>query len=442
MTSKPIRLVHIATVPYALFYVAGQVGYMKTRGFEVYGLSSPGKLLSVFSEKEAISVKAVEMAKRITPIRDLVALFKIWRWLHKLRPEIVHAHTPKGGLLGMLAAWLARVPVRIYHMHGLRFVTATGWKRALLIRTEKLSCWFANQVLCVSTSVRDVAMDTGLCPGEKIKVLSRGSCNGVDTVHRFNPSQLPASARGETRAKYGIPQDACVLGFIGRIVWSKGIVELAEAWGGLRNEFPGLHLLMVGPLEPEDPIPRRVEELLRGDSRVHLIGEEWDTPPLYAAMDVLVLPTYREGLPIVLLEAAAMGVPVVATRVPGCMDVVEDGMTGTLVPPYDSQSLNLAIGCYLRNSQLRREHGLAARELVLRDFRQEVIWRATYEEYVRCLLKKNLAPPVSESVRGTCPHGRSESALGGSAAQTIEPRLPAFKNTAGVDDSSVALPRQ
>jgi len=398
MAPQPIRLVHITTVPYALSYFSGQVGYMKDRGFEVYGLSSPGKLLSAFSKQEGVQVQAIEMARRLTPLQDLAALFRIWRWLHSLRPEIIHAHTPKGGLLGMVGGWLARIPIRIYHMHGLRFLTATGLTRKLLMWSEKLSCRLAHQVLCVSASVRAQAVEAGYCPDEKIKVLLQGSCNGVDSTNRFNPSKIPPTARAEMRAKYCIPNDAAVLGFVGRIVSNKGIVDLAEAWCGLRNEFPDLHLLMVGPIEPEDPIPSQVEELLHKDPRVHLIGEEWDTPPLYATTDIVVLPTYREGLPTVLLEAAAMSLPVVATRVPGCVDVVEDGITGTLVPPQDSQRLAEAIRSYLKDPELRRKHGTAARERVIREFRQEMIWLATYEEYVQCLLKKKLALPLSESV--------------------------------------------
>ena len=407
MNSKPVRVVHIMTVPYSFTFIKGQVGYMKVQGFEVYGLSSPGKLLSMFAESERITVHAVEMTKRITPVRDLVALVKIWWWLRRVRPDIVQSHTPKGGLLGMLGAWLARVPVRIYLMHGLRFVTAAGWKRKLLIHTEKWACHFAHRVLCVSASVQALAVDGGLCPVEKIHVLSKGSCNGVDSSNRFNPDNVPASSRVDIRAKYGIPSETIVLGFIGRIVWSKGIVELAEAWCSLREEFPNIHLLMVGGAESEDPIPRQVSQLLRDDSRIHLIGEEWDTPPLYAAMDIFILPTYREGLPTVLLEAAAMKLPVVATCVSGCVDVVEDGVTGTLIPPRDAEKLAGAIRGYLRDPELRSRHGSAARERVVRDFRQEVIWDALYQQYIQLLAEHKLAPPLSTSMEGMSQNAQS-----------------------------------
>ena len=387
-----IKLVHVTTVPQSLFFLRGQVGYMKDRGFDIHGLSSPGEFLSRFAEQEHVVVHPVEMPRRITPIRDLAAVVRIWNVLRQVRPQIVHAHTPKGGVLGMVSAWLARIPVRIYHMRGLPFTTASGWKRALLIWSERISCRLADQVFCVSSSVRQVALENGLCPPDKIAVLARGSGNGVDAVRRFNGADLSPALRDETRGRYEIPCDALVLGFIGRIVRSKGIIELAGAWKRLRDEFPNLHLLLVGPYEAQDPISPEVDEELRRDARVHLIGEEWNTPPLYAAMDVLALPTYREGFPNVLLEAAGMKVPVVATRVPGCTDAVQDDVTGKLVPPYDSGRLAAAVKEYLNDPELRRRHGTAARDWVLREFRPQGIWQAIHQEYVRCLRGKGLLP--------------------------------------------------
>ena len=384
---------HITTVPISLGFFTGQIGYMNAQGFEIQAISSPGADLKKCAEREHVAVHAVEMPRRITPLRDLIAIFQLWRTLRRIRPAIVHAHTPKGGLLGTIAAWLARVPVRIYHMHGLPLITATGYKRLLLRWSEQVPCRLAHRVFCVSHSVREVAVAESLCPLLKIRVLLRGSINGVDAAHRFNPANASQSARVDTRSSHGIPADALVVGFVGRIVCDKGLVELAKAWRALRQEFPALHLLVVGPFEPQDPVPPDVEALLRDDPRIHLTGMVDNTPPLYAAMEVLALPSYREGFGLAAIEASAMKVPVVATRIPGCVDAVEDGVTGTLVPPRDATALADAIRTYLNHPELRRQHGQAGRQRVLRDFRPDAIWEALYQEYVRLLREKGLPSP-------------------------------------------------
>lgn len=297
----------------------------------------------------------------------------------------------------MIAARLAGVPVRIYHMHGLPFITATGLTRRILMATETISCRMASQVLCVSRSVRSLAVDLKLSPPEKIDVLLQGSCNGIDAETEFNPDRLNTSARDEIRHRYGIPPDATVVGFVGRLARAKGLVELGSAWQILRKEQPDLHLLLIGPEEPGDPPPRGLLDQLRADPHVHFVGENWDTPPLYTAMDILVLPTHREGFPIVLLEAAAMARPIVATRVTGCLDAVQDGITGTLVPAYDSDALAVGLQRYVRDPALRWRHGAAARDRILQEFRNEDIWKAIYREYARCLLSKGLMPQGENS---------------------------------------------
>lgn len=385
-------LLHATTVPQTLGFLCGQVSYISAHGITISAVSSPGPRLEAFGQTEGITVHGVRMPRRITPVGDMKAVVRLWHHFIRTMPQIVHAHTPKGGLLAMISARLAGVPVSVYHIHGMPYVTQTGVKRTLLKSTEKISCALATQVLCVSDSVREVAVRDSICPAHKIKVLLGGSINGVDADGRFNPARVGAAGR-EARARYDIPEDAPVVGFIGRIVRDKGLVELVEAWKVLRDEFPALHLLVVGPFEPQDPVPAETEAVLRSDARIHLTGRQLDTPPLFAAMDVLCLPTYREGFPNVPLEAAAMELPVAATRIPGCVDAVADGETGTLVPPRDAAALADALRAYLNDTDLRRRHGQAGRARVLREFRQEAIWEAMYQEYVRLLQEKGLPVP-------------------------------------------------
>jgi glycosyltransferase involved in cell wall biosynthesis len=298
----------------------------------------------------------------------------------------------------MVAAWLARVPVRIYHVHGLPFLTRTGFLHWLLRFTERITCALADRVLCVSRSNREVAIADRICARQKIRVLLDGSINGVDT-DRFFPAD--AASKHAARAALGLSDQAFVVGFVGRVVREKGIVELADAWRVLRESFLDLHLLLVGWLEAGDPVPQEVLERLKADPRAIMRGRDWETPPLYAAMDTLVLPTYREGFGLAALEAAAMGLPVVATRIPGCVDAVLDGLTGTLVPPRDAASLAAAIRRYREDAELRRLHGCAGRVRILERFRREALWAATAGEYRALLAERGLAgshPPALESV--------------------------------------------
>lgn len=389
-------VVHVNNVPFSLRnFIAGQPGYMRQRGLDTHVVCSAGDLLGQFISAEGVTAHVVPIHRRITPLTDILALWKIVRILRRLDAVVVHAHTPKGGLLGMLGAWLAGTPVPLYYIHGLPFVTARGFRRFALVAGDKLACALATQVICVSDSIRDLLIEHRLCRADKAKVLLSGSSNGIDAQRLFNPANFSDQARRETRERYGISEDALVLGFVGRIAKDKGIVELVEAWEVLRQEFEKLHMIVVGPFETVDPIPAEVEAVLRNDPRVHLTGYMRATnieelPALYGVMDVLAFPSYREGFGAVSIEAGAMHVPVVTTRIPGCVDAVVDGETGTLIPPRDAKALADALRVYLRDPELRRKHGAAGRERVVQHFPQEAIWEAIYQEY-RHLMESSVA---------------------------------------------------
>ena len=384
-SSAPIdqpNLVHIINAPFLLTPIfRGQGRYMRERGLESLFVTAPGKQLDAFALDENVPVREVPIARTISPLRDAKSVFRVWRWLRKLRPKIVHAHTPKGGLIGMLAGMLARVPIRVYHIHGLPFDTARGIRRQLLWLTEAFACRAAHRVFCVSNSMRDIAIRHKICSADKIVVLEKGSANGIDAIERFSPDRIDDFVRRREREKLGIPPDAKVIGFAGRVNRDKGIVELADAWQKIRQQCPEAHLLLVGPRDKKDAVPQKIFDQLDADPRVHSTGYRADTPALYAAMDVFVLPSYREGLPTVVLESMAMGLPVVATRIPGCVDVIDHQRTGTLIAPQDAGQLATAVIEYLGNAFLRCQHGKAARHHVLEHFGQERLWRATLSQY-------------------------------------------------------------
>lgn len=387
-----MKLIHVTTVPESLCsFFEGQMQYMQRMGFEVQAISSNGPALEEFQAKEKVRVQSVSMTRSITPLQDVKSLFQIWKFLRRCRPQIVHAHTPKGGLIGMLASFLANVPVRIYHIHGLPFVTAAGWKRKLLILTEKVSCLTANRVLCVSDSIQAYAAENGICMPGKMKTLLNGSINGIDSKTRFNPLRFSEVERAKIRAQYKIPDNRLVIGFVGRITRDKGIGDLAAAWEKLREMRKDVDLLLVGPAGTQDAVSASVIETLESDPRVHFAGLILDISPLLSIMDVLVLPSHREGFGLATLEAAAMEVPVVATRIPGCVDAVEDGTTGTLVPPKSPQDLEKALCNYIDHPELRRRHGQEGRKRAVALFDQDAMWQALFREYLELTQKAGIS---------------------------------------------------
>ena len=392
MSSTPVKracLVHVTTVAQTLLFLRGQPAFFRSKGFEVHAISSPGEVLTRFGEEQQVTVHAVPIRRTISPLHDLVSLFRLWRLFRLLKPQIVHAHTPKGGLLAMIAATLALVPGRIYHIHGLPLVTSHGLRRILLRWSDRVACRLAHCVFSVSQSVRQIAISEGLVIADRIEVLGNGSINGVDAEGRFRRSPEVLVAAVRFREKWAIPSHSPVIGFVGRLAREKGIAELAEAWTTLRQDFPDAHLLIVGGEEEHDPVPPETLRSLRLDPRAHLIGQDWETPPLYAAMNVLALPTYREGFVVTALEAAAMELPVVGTDVAGCRDAIVDGETGTLIPASDAGALVVALTRYINNSELSIRHGTNGRARAALLYRPLIVWESLLSVYHQITPKMN-----------------------------------------------------
>ena len=379
------KLVYVVTVPQSFVLLRGQARYMQAEGFEVSGVSSPGPWTTVFESEEGVSVTLIEMPRRISPLADLVALTRLVRHLRRIRPTIVHAHTPKGGLLGMISSWVARVPVRVYHVHGLPLETSSGLRKALLAISERVSCQLAHRVLAVSRGVRQKSIDAGLVSAAKVFVPEHGSINGVDAVNEFGPRISDAENRRALHAAWRIDEGALVIAFVGRIVRDKGVGELAAAWAQIRGAYPSTVLVLAGPEEERDPVPQAVRDELRRDPRVRMLGLVDQPREVYLSADIVVLPTYREGLPGVPLEAAAMGLPVVITNATGCEEAVEDGVTATVVPIGDVGALANALRAYLDNPELRAAHGASGRARVLERFAPPRLWRAHSDVYMELL---------------------------------------------------------
>ncbi|QPC82036.1 glycosyltransferase family 4 protein [Phototrophicus methaneseepsis] len=383
MSDNKTSLLHLMTVPISLRFLRGQIAYMKANGFEVEVLSSPGKLLNEFGNEEGVRTHAIDIYRMISPFKDIATIMRLLKLFREKRYDIVHTHTPKAGLVGMIAASLADSPIKIYHVHGLPFMTQVGLKRKLLLFSEWVSCHLADQVYCVSPSIKQILIEEKLCQAEKIKVLNHGSINGVDAEGLFNPDSY-VEERKTRRHSMDLPEDALVVGFVGRLVQDKGIYELISAWQQLKEKYQHLYLLLIGPAEERDSISTKALETLSQDNRIRMVGfveNLQDMPKFYSIMDMVVLPSYREGFPVTPLEAAAMQLPVITTQIPGCVDAVVDDKTGQLVEVANVDELVDAIQHYVTNPDLRHLHGRNGRLRVLQDFKPQDIWVHQLKEY-------------------------------------------------------------
>lgn len=323
-----------------------------------------------------IRVLGIPLNRRATPFADLRACAVLFKLLRRERFRAVHTFAPKAGLLGMLAALLARVPVRVHTFQGEVWAARRGWKRLVLKSADRLTAWLATHRLIVGRGERNFLEAKGILSGNRSEVLADGSIAGVD-MERFHPD--PA-ARSKIRHELQFLQSELMILFLGRLVRDKGVLDLAEAFARIANRAPNAVLVFVGP--DEDNVSAEIT--LRAGSereRVRFVGYT-DEPETYlAAADVLSLPSYREGFSTVILEAAACEVPAVASRIYGTEDTLIDGVTGRLCDPGNVEQLAGVLAGLLEDESLRRAMGIAARERVAREFSRERLTRAMVDFY-------------------------------------------------------------
>ena len=389
--SRRSRLVYIVTSTKSLFFFRGFIAELCANRFDVSVISSPGPGQDSI-RAEGASIIDVPMRRDIaSPLVDLMSLWRLWRALRRIRPDITNVGTTKAGLLGGLAAVLARVPHRVYTLHGLRMETVQGWKSKLLWFTEWVACRCAHQVHCVSQSVRDRAVELRIVDSNKATVIANGTCNGIEH-ERFAPTPERREDAVQLRTRLNIQANALVIGFVGRLNKAKGTPELYEAFLRLRTRYPSLRLLFVGDYDgtDTDAVPDDVRDRIDADALVIRTGWITDPAPYYHVMDVFAFPTHREGFGLVSIEAQAAEVPVVATTATGVRDSVLDGVSGFLTPVGDVRALTEAIEHLLHDAELRRQMGKAGHSWVARTFDRQIVWADIKNRYRQAVTQQLL----------------------------------------------------
>ena len=353
----------------------GRLRALREAGFRVKLICSPGELLDRIAAEEGVEAIPIPIQRGFAILADLISLVRICSAIKQLHPDVTEFSTPKAGLLGNLAALVCRVPKRVYLVRGLRLETEKGLRRAVLSLAERLAGLCSDVVMCNSHSLGRQMVALGLAPAAKVQVLGYGSSNGVD-VERFSPG-----ASG-CRESCSIPADAPVIGFVGRLTRDKGIPELVVAFDTVLASVPEARLLLVGWFdESEDALSPEWRERIESHPRIVRTGFVRNTAPWYRAMDVLVLPTWREGFPNVALEAAASGIPVVTTRATGACDAVLPEVTGLLIQSGDTGAIAASVLQLMEDPQRRWLMGVTARAWILDCFTHDRVLGRTVAFY-------------------------------------------------------------
>lgn len=376
-------LVRITTIPISLEkLLEGQLAFMKEQ-FEVVAISAEKERLEAYGKKEGVRVFFLELTRKITPIKDLAAVYKLYKFLKKEKPAIVHTHTPKAGIVGMMAAWLARVPNRLHTVAGLPLMEATGYKRKILNFVEQLTYRFATKVYPNSKGLYNFIIAEKFTKPSKLSIIGNGSSNGIDTDF-FNPIRFSEIDNISLRDKWKIPKDNFLFIFVGRLVKDKGINELIAAFSMLSELKNNISLLLVGPFENDlDPLLPETLVNIEKNPDIYSVGYQNDVRPYFATADALVFPSYREGFPNVVMQAGAMGLPSIVTDINGCNEIIQNKMNGLIIPPKNIDELFKAMKLIVEDPVLYSNIKKVARKNIEKKYNRKQIWESLHEEYKR-----------------------------------------------------------
>lgn len=369
------KIIRAATIGMSLnIFCKGLLGELRKDGYEVVALASPDADLEELGKREGVRTIGVAMERHVSPWRDLVSLVRLTMVMMRERPDVVHSMTPKAGLLCMMAAWLAHVPVRVHTFTGLVWPTATGLSRRVLMLTDKITCFCATHIIPEGAGVKQ---DLQRCITSKpMRVLGYGNVRGVDLDYWKRSNTV----REEKK-------NAFTFVFVGRIVRDKGINELVSAFVRLHDECQFVRLILVGPTEDDlDPVLPHTRQLIKDCGAIEAVGSQRDVRPFYEASDALVFPSYREGFPNVVIEAGAMDLPSIVTDINGSREIIIDGKNGCIIPPRDEEALYDAMKWMVEHPQDVERMACNARPMVASRYEQGYV-RQCLKDYYQSILK-------------------------------------------------------
>lgn len=384
---KVLHVFTLLTTPESFFY--GQFGYLAEHGHEIHLVTDDEEDIE-FSRRNHIIYHRIPIIRAISPMGDIGTIKKLMQLIRREKYDAVFGHTPKGAMVAMIAAKLAGVKTRVYYRHGLIYTTAKGLKRSILKTVERLTAACATHIVNVSPSLSKLAVKDHLNSSRKQIVIGLGTCGGIDTIDIFNPTKVSQEKVSALRHALGVPDNAYVVGFCGRLCRDKGIIELIEGFRIFQQAHPDIVscLLLVGPYDARDILPPQVKDEIEENHSIVAPGSvsHHFLPDYYSLMDVFVFPSYREGFGMTVLEASAMRIPVLVSRSHGCVDSIRENITGCYI---DITSQSIASGLSdMLVPQLRQRLGNAGRDFVTENFERTRMWPKILNLYIKILSYK------------------------------------------------------
>ena len=385
------KLIRITTVPMSFKYLLkGQMNFMSKNGFNVTMISSDGQELNDVIENEKCGHIIIPLTRKITILKDLKATYNLYKLIRKEKPDIVHTHTPKAGIIGMLASYFARVPIRLHTVAGLPLMEATGFKRIILNFVEKVTYKCSTKVYPNSYGLKKIILKHRFTSENKLKVIGNGSSNGIDTSY-FDPELFSIEENAVLKTNLGIKKTDFVFIFVGRIVSDKGINELVEAFDKISLVEENIKLLLVGPFEDElDPLQKKAKLLINNNDKIILVGYQNDVRPYFSISNCLVFPSYREGFPNVVMQAGAMKLPSIVSDINGCNEIIENNINGLVIKLKCVDAIYDAMIKITSDKSLFNKLRLNSRDSIKMKYEREVYWSLLLKEY-KSLINKNLA---------------------------------------------------